>query len=134
MGKFYISIDKNLKAKGIRPDNAYRFVEKLFTSNSPQDMTVNYNLDDTAVHALQIEVDQCNEEIRKLTTDFAALQLQMEDTQKDLQCTQQALGDVVSELKSNYSQLISRKTAELEEYRKHASCEILSWEDEVQAV
>jgi len=69
-----------------------------------------------------------------VTTDFAALQLQMEDTQKDLQCTQQALGDVVSELKSNYSQLINRNTAELEEYCKHASCEILSWEDEVQAV
>ena len=84
LGTFYIGIDKHLKAKGIRPDNAYQFVEKLFTSNSTQDAVVNYNLDKAAVHKLQREVHQYTEEIQKLTINFAAMKLQLENTKKDL--------------------------------------------------
>ena len=75
VGKFYIAIDKNLQEKEMRPDNAYRFVEKLVTSSLPRNTVVNYNLEKNTVKELETEVKQCSEQIRKLTEDFAAMKL-----------------------------------------------------------
>ena len=33
--KLYIAIDTNLRARDLRPDNAYRFIERIATSNQP---------------------------------------------------------------------------------------------------
>ena len=35
VGKFYMAIDHRLKQKGSRPDNIYRFVEKIILSDEP---------------------------------------------------------------------------------------------------
>ena len=134
LGTFYIGIDKHLKTKGVRPDNAYRFVEKLYASNLPQEMVVNYNFDKATVHALQTEVKQYTEEIQKLNTEFAAMKLQMENTKRDLKCTQQAQRDALSKLKSNHSQMTRSKTSEMEKQHQYTLCDILSLEDELQAV
>ena len=84
MGKFYIAIDKNLQEKEMHLDNAYQFVEKLITSSLPRNTVVNYNLEKDKVKVLESEVKQCNDQIQKLTEDFAAMKLQLEDTKKSL--------------------------------------------------
>ena len=45
IGKFYISIDKNLQDKGYRPDNAYRFIERTVGSKQPPSATMKYGVD-----------------------------------------------------------------------------------------
>ena len=35
IGKFYSVIDLNLRQKALQPDNAYRFVDRLASSNTP---------------------------------------------------------------------------------------------------
>ena len=81
LGKFYIAIDKSLQEKKMRPDNAHRFVEKLVTSSLPRNAVVNHNIEKgTTVKVLESELKQCNEQIQKLTEDFAAMKVQLEDT------------------------------------------------------
>lgn len=82
LGKLYIAIDKNLEKKQMRPDNAYRFVEKLVGSSLPRSTVVSYNLEKDTIKDLQSELQQCSDEIQKLTADFAAMKLQLEDTKK----------------------------------------------------
>ena len=68
----------------MHPDNAYRFVEKLVGSSLPRSTVVSYNLKKDTVKDLQSdELQQCSDEIQKLTADFAAMKLQLEDTKKN---------------------------------------------------
>ena len=47
IGKFYSVIDLNLRRKALRPDNAYRFVDRLASSKYSRDSVVRYQLDVT---------------------------------------------------------------------------------------
>ena len=116
LGKLYIAIDKNLEKKQMRPDNAYRFVEKLVGSSLPRSTVVSYNLEKDTIKDLQSELQQCSDEIQKLTADFAAMKLQLEDTKKELYSTKSALGDVINEAKCHKKQMLQRKTCEVEEF------------------
>ena len=42
IGKFYIAIDPNLRAKGSLPDNIYRFIETIVKSKKPEDKPMVY--------------------------------------------------------------------------------------------
>ena len=116
LGKFYIAIDKNLEKKEMRPDNAYRFVERLIASSLPRSNVVSYNLEKSAIKDLQSELKHCSDEILKLTADFAAMKLQLEDTKKELHSTKSALGDVINEAKCHNKQMLQNKTSEMEEF------------------
>ena len=134
MGKFYIAIDKNLQEKEMRPDNAYRFVEKLVTSSLPRNTVVNYNLEKDKVKVLESEVKQCNDQIQKLTEDFAAMKLQLEDTKREFNITQHALGDAIQEVKYNNQQMLQRKISELKEFCKYTIADTLSLDEEIAAI
>ena len=134
LGKFYIAIDKNLQAKQMRADNVYRFVEKVATSNLPRNTVVNYNLEKSTVKVLQSDVKHCTEEMEKLIADFAAMKLQLEDTKKELDHTQKTLGDVINEMKSKNSQMLHRKTCELEEFSRHTTTDTLSLVEEIETI
>ena len=127
LGKFYIAIDKNLEKKEMRPDNAYRFVERLIASSLPRSNVVSYNLEKSAIKDLQSELKHCSDEILKLTADFAAMKLQLEDTKKELHSTKSALGDVINEAKCHNKQMLQNKTSEMEEF----IADSLSLEEEI---
>ena len=53
LGKFSIAIDTNLRARDLRPDNAYHFIERIATSNHTQSSIVKYGLEDIQMNAVQ---------------------------------------------------------------------------------
>ena len=130
LGKFYIAIDRSLQEKEMRPDNAYRFIDKLVASTSPRNTTVSYNHEKGAIKELKSDLKQCTDELQKLTADFAAMKLQLEDTKKELNTTQNALGDVINEIKRNNVQMLQKTTCEMEGY----VADTLSLEEEVASV
>ena len=99
LGKFYIAIDKNLQARGLRPDNAYRFIERIATSNQPRNSIVKYGLEDIQLNTVQLQVKECTEQIKKLVTLVNGLKKENAETVKELQCTKHALRDVTNEVK-----------------------------------
>ena len=42
IGRFYIAIDRNLQAKDCRPDNTYRFIQRVVESNLSRNTRMNY--------------------------------------------------------------------------------------------
>ena len=100
-GKFYIAIDTNLQARDLRPDNAYRFIEKIATSNRPRTSIVKYGLEDIEMSTVQLQVKACTEQIQELMAT---------ETMRELQCTIHALRDVTNEVK-----VIKKHCAEAEE-------------------
>ena len=99
LGKFYIAIDKNLQARGLCPDNAYRFIERIATSNQPRNSIVKYGLEDIQLNTVQLQVKECTEQIKKLVTLVNGLKKENAETVKELQCTKHALRDVTNEVK-----------------------------------
>ena len=70
IGSFYIAIDHNLKEKGSRADNVYRFVEGICKSGQPSSALVQYGFDQGAmdkheVKSMQLEVEECREQVPK---------------------------------------------------------------------
>uniref|UniRef100_A0A1X7VAU7 Uncharacterized protein n=1 Tax=Amphimedon queenslandica TaxID=400682 RepID=A0A1X7VAU7_AMPQE len=57
IGKFYSVIDLKLRNKGLRPDNAYRFVDYLVSSKCLYHSVVKYGLNADA--NLQTQVKEC---------------------------------------------------------------------------
>jgi len=132
LGKFYIAIDKSLQEKKLRPDNAHRFVEKLVTSSLPRNAVVNYNIEKgTTVKVLESELKQCNE---KLTEDFAAMKVQLEDTKKELDSTQHTLGNALNELKHNNLKMHQKNACKMEEFCEHTIADSLSLDEEIAVI
>ena len=58
IGQFYIAIDMNLQAKGSRPDNTYRFIERVVTSNHPRCTLMIYGVENVELKALRTELKE----------------------------------------------------------------------------
>ena len=129
LGKFYIAIDKNLQARGLRPDNAYRFIERIATSNQPRNSIVKYGLEDIQLNTVQLQVKECTEQIKKLVTLVNGLKKENAETVKELQCTKHALRDVTNEvkvIKKQWAKAAKEATSLEKEYNSVASdCAIL---------
>ena len=101
LGKFCIAIDTNLRARDLRPDNAYRFIERIATSNQPRSSIVKYGLEDIQINAVQLQVKEFVEQIQKLVATVNALKIENAETIKELPCTKYALRDVTNEVESD---------------------------------
>ena len=134
LGKFYIAIDKSLQEKKMRPDNAYRFVETLVTSSLPRNTVVNYNIEKGTVKVLESDLKQCNEQIQKLTEDFAAMKLQLEDTKKELDSTQHTLENAINEVKRNNLKMRQKNACKMEEFCEHTIADSLSLDEEIAVI
>ena len=44
IGRFYIAVDCNLKEKGSRPDNVYRYIDNITRSKRQSDEPMVYNI------------------------------------------------------------------------------------------
>ena len=72
--------------------------------------------------------------MQKLTTDFAAMKLQLEDTKKELDHTQKTLGHVINEMKSKNLHMLHSITCELEEFSRHTTTDTLSLAEELRRI
>ena len=129
LGKFYIAIDTNLRARDLRLDNAYRFIERIATSNQPQSSIVKYGLEEIQMNVVQLQIKECTEQIQKLVATVNALKRENAETIKELQCTKHALRDVTNEMKVIKKQCI-RAEKEASSFEKacksaHSDCVIL---------
>ena len=74
IGRFYMAIDKNLQAKGCRPDNTYLFIEKVaLSSQSSQSSLMCYGNEKLEEKMLQCQVKECCENIEQMMKDFGAM-------------------------------------------------------------
>ena len=96
IGKFYIAIDRNLREKGCRPDNVYRFVERVANTGHPDEL-VTYDRGITELKAMQSEVTRCTEYVTNLGTQVCELKQQLEESKKQLHSARCALRDVTNE-------------------------------------
>lgn len=131
IGRFYIAIDKNLQAKGYRPDNAYRFIERTVRSNQLPTVLMNYGLEDNQVKTMQTEVKECSECIQKLMVDFGAMKIDFDGTKKQLGYVSQALKDVTNDMKivKGKQEIAQRKAVKLQKVSESALSDCLALEE-----
>ena len=98
IGRFYIAIDKSLQVKGCRPDNAYRFIERISFSDQLRDSIMRYGYEENEVKVLSHQMEQFCGEMKKLTVCYEAMKEESEKTKRELSCTRQALRDIQKEL------------------------------------
>ena len=94
IGQFYLAIDKNLQEKGGRPDNVYRFIDRIQVSD-PDELMVYANL--AELKAMQAEVKHCTNHVSDLTCQVSELKFQLEESRKQLESAKCALCDVTNE-------------------------------------
>jgi hypothetical protein len=61
IGRFYISIDRQLKERGSSPNNTYKFIERIVSSTLPDTSVMLYNFADGA--SAKSEVQDCHEQV-----------------------------------------------------------------------
>ena len=78
IGRFYVAIDKNLKDRGSRADNVYRFIERVVECSQSSDATMSYGLDKEIVEvkALRKKVKHCTETLDKFSKETDELRKQ----------------------------------------------------------
>uniref|UniRef100_A0A1X7VX47 Uncharacterized protein n=1 Tax=Amphimedon queenslandica TaxID=400682 RepID=A0A1X7VX47_AMPQE len=96
IGKFSV-IDLNLRNKGLRPDNANRFVDRLVSSKCSCDSIVKYGLDADA--NLQTQVKECMKFTQTLITELEEVKRQRDEAEKKLSSTQVTLKEALDEVK-----------------------------------
>ena len=94
IGEFYLAIDKNLQEKGGRPDNVYRFIDRIQVSD-PDELMVYGSL--AELKAMQAEVKHCTNHVSHLTCQVSELKFQLEESRKQLEFANCALCDVTYE-------------------------------------
>ena len=95
IGKLYSGIDSNLKEKGSRPDNIYRFVERIVSSQRHSEELMPY--DTQQVKSMSIDLKKCSEQVEMLNSECTELRGKFEKTRSHLRSTKTALGDITNQ-------------------------------------
>ena len=105
IGRFYISIDRQLQERGSSPSNTYKFIERIVSSSLPDTSIMSYSTDGTPkkqsdVNGDSEEVDQLASQLKKQQEELSQMKLEVERARQELLSTQCALRDVT--LKENF--------------------------------
>ena len=93
VGKFYMAIDHNLKQKGSRPDNIYRFVEKIVQSDEPDCSYVNYGIG-YQIHHLKRELKEHDRLIKRLESKLTETDTELDMMKRKLRAAEKTLVQV----------------------------------------
>ena len=77
IGRFYISIDRQLQERGSSPSNTYKFIERIVSSSLPDSSVMSYNLEDMTLKKLQAEVHDFHELMHQLTSQMTKQQAEL---------------------------------------------------------
>lgn len=137
IGNFYISIDPELQKKSTfsRPDNIYRFIEKVADSDKPDATRMCYNLHAT-IQRLQTEIIGCSAEIQGLSATVQNQKQELCSVRKEVDIAKAELGDAKRELQDIEKQLQcarrERKKAERNNEKLQAGIvDAIHYEDEL---
>ena len=133
IGRFYISIDPTLQARGIRPDNVYRLIERISLSTHPPNSIMSYGSDtsvakavrgsdESIVKAVRMEARACTEHLETLDSEYGQLRKKFEESQKQLSSARKALRNITNEKLQLQKQCYAAKTKATE--LRH-ECEVL---------
>ena len=95
IGKLYCGIDLNLKEKGSRPDNIYRFVERVISSQRHSEELMLY--DTQPAKSMSVHLKKCSEQVEMLNLQCAELRSKFEKTKSQLRSTKSALRDITNQ-------------------------------------
>ena len=115
IGVVYLSIDTNLREKGGRPDNIYRFVNNLSDKNPGIPMPYYHT---ATVNNIKKTITKCNEDIQALTTEVFELKQQLQESREQLETASIAFNYVISQRKLIYTKkccAAQKKVEKLEE-------------------
>ena len=128
IGRFCIAIDKNLQVKGCRPDNAYRFIQRVVHSKLPRNTQMNYGLQEQEIKSLKLKVEACTQQVEKLTSDQKKMKQDNKRMKKELDQVKCALRDVTNSqrtaekqrdvLQKQASRLKERYASKVQDYHK----------------
>ena len=110
IGKLYLTIDKNLKEKGIRADYAYILIEHLKSKHLEEEpMTYGISRDKKIAEKLSLDISHLNGEV-------SDLKQQLESSRNELQSTNQALRDITNEINTlqKKSSITEKKVTKLQ--------------------
>lgn len=96
IGCFCIAIDKNLQVKGCRPDNAYRFIQRVVYSKLPRSTQMNYGSQEQEIKSLKSKVEVCTQEVEKLKSDQEKMKKDNKRMKKELDQVKCALRDITN--------------------------------------
>ena len=71
IGKLYCSIDSNLQEKGSRPDNIYRFVERIVSSKRHSEERMPY--DTQRAESMPVQLKKCTSQLEELNSECTEL-------------------------------------------------------------
>ncbi len=94
IGKLYFGIDSNLKEKESRPDNAYRFVERIISSSRNSEERMLYNT--YPIKSMISQAKKCIDELETLNAGCVELKTKLKKTKTQLKSTRHALQDVTN--------------------------------------
>ena len=122
IGKFYCSIDVNLKEKGSRPDNIYRFVERIISSDRHSEDLMMY--DTQPAKSMSIHLKKCSDQLEMLNSECTELKSKFEKTRSQLRSTKSALRDV-----TNQNTVLSQRLKSARERISQLRCKNASLEE-----
>lgn len=76
IGKLYCAIDFNFKEKASRPDNTFRFVDNIVTSERQSDENMPYNI--PILRSTSAMLKKCTEQIDELNAECLELRKKVE--------------------------------------------------------
>ena len=99
IGKFYIAIDNNLKEKGGRPDNVYRFIEGVANSKQQPDKPMVYGKDhhQSEVKDMTLQLKQCTRQLEELNSECVELKARFKTSRDQLEASKLTLRDITNE-------------------------------------
>ena len=95
IGRFYIAIDCNLKEKGSRPDNVYRYIDNIASSKRQSDEPMVYNIQD--VKEMSSQLKKCSEKVEELNVECNELRQWFKVTKSQLETVELALRSITDE-------------------------------------
>lgn len=91
VGKFYMRIDHNLKQKGSRPDNIYRFVERVILSDEPDSSFMSYGIGYQQIHHLRRELKEHTHLLQSLETKLTVTDTELDIVKRKLDSAEEEL-------------------------------------------
>ena len=142
IGKFYIQLDPELKKKNSsssRPDNTYKFVEKMTLSKKPHSSQMLYGVH-AKVKNLQKEINGCSAQIQELSINLSEREDELSMMKRELEMAREELGHTKDALKDVSTKLriaqkrrncARKQTQEVREKLEATIADHMHYEDEL---
>ena len=140
IGRFYISIDRQLQERGSSPSNTYKFIERIVSSSLPDSSVMSYSIADGALKCLQAEVqgyqeqvDQLASQVNKQQEELSQMKSEVEKTKQELIGTKHALKDVTNAQRiiENERSCLQKKVKKVTKLYEDTLADLLEMEDDL---